>query len=890
MLRNPAFPSSAQWRCAVRNRGPLAVLAAFLLLAFASPADADDGVFAGSSPAPELTSGPASPDNDLAPRWTFSTPEVATFECSLSRDDVLVGDWAQCSSPVAYDLSSEPDGDYTFAVRARGADGTLSEPATGGYRLDTSVPALPTIVALPGPAAADRTPDWSFAGGAGGAGETFECRVDRDGSAGAAWAPCASPHQADLTGDPDGSYVFSVRGVAENGTRGPVRTDGYLLDTRAPDAPELSSSLPPVGNAQSATLAFGAEPAAQVECRIDGTAVTDWSPCESPYTFDFAGRPDGAYRLELRATDSAGNTSAPAAAEYTLDTTAPVAPAVDQPAPAPDSMLQPEFDFADDASDTYECRLDGPGGYATGWQACSSPAPYDLTGQPDGTYSFSVRGTDAAGNTGESGGASYVLARDPEAVDLRSGPGRTGRTRQPRWSFAVAGGSGFVCSLGFESAVLFKPATCGSPRTYDLSYRADGTYVFTVRASGSARADREPAIQEYELDSTAPARPDLEAEPVSPAADRKPGWRFSGEDGAALDCRVARGSATVVDWTSCTNHRRFDLGGAPDGDYRVSVRARDAAGNVSSPTTSDYDLDSTAPAAPTLKAAPVADAIDRSPTWAFSGESDAVFTCTLTRGSDVVAAKGSCAGARTYNLSGAQPGTYTFSVEATDTAGNKSQARVASYKLAAAPAKAPAGGGGAGSGGAGAGSSGGGDAGLSANGGGAGSDPGAAAGGAGAGDGAQPGATGGGRTSTTGPGRTGAQRTPAARAGGTADTPAGDAAAAAAGAGAGARGGNAAGRATDSAQTSTGDGGSKRSLNPSGIADALKNALGGATRETREAITSDAGKVVFPMSLLILLGAFLLVQSRIDRGDPKLALAPIDGAPDLEFGPPPTRR
>jgi hypothetical protein len=44
------------------------------------------------------------------------------------------------------------------------------------------------------------------------------------------------------------------------------------------------------------------------------------------------------------------------------------------------------------------------------------------------------------------------------------------------------------------------------------------------------------------------------------------------------------------------------------------------------------------------------------------------------------------------------------------------------------------------------------------------------------------------------------------------------------------------------------------------------------------------------MSILIILGGFLLVQSRIDRGDPKLALAPIDADPDLEFRPPPTRR
>jgi hypothetical protein len=39
--------------------------------------------------------------------------------------------------------------------------------------------------------------------------------------------------------------------------------------------------------------------------------------------------------------------------------------------------------------------------------------------------------------------------------------------------------------------------------------------------------------------------------------------------------------------------------------------------------------------------------------------------------------------------------------------------------------------------------------------------------------------------------------------------------------------------------------------------------------------------------LFLLLVAFLTVQDRIDRNDPKLALAPVYGEPDLAFAPPP---
>src|SRR3954454_9115202 len=261
-----------------------ALLGSILL---ATPAHADD-IFTSAIATPVVVSGPSSPDNDLAPSWSFSADDAASFECSLARQDTLVGDWAPCTSPTAYDLSTQSDGAYTFGVRAIGLDGAVSDSATSTYTLDTSVPAQPTITGLPGPASADRSPRWTFSGGEN---ENFECRLDRGKTAIAGWAPCSSPHEYDLTGEPDGAYLFSVRGVGAGGVRGPVRTDGYALDTQAPAAPAISSPPPAVGSARTVKLAFAAEQAAQVECRVIG-AVDDpgWRPCTSPYDFDLSGR------------------------------------------------------------------------------------------------------------------------------------------------------------------------------------------------------------------------------------------------------------------------------------------------------------------------------------------------------------------------------------------------------------------------------------------------------------------------------------------------------------------------------------------------------------------------------------------------------------------------
>ena len=161
----------------------------------------------------------------------------------------------------------------------------------------------------------------------------------------------------------------------------------------------------------------------------------------------------------------------------------------------------------------------------------------DLTGKPDGDYAFAVRATDTAGNTSQAGTTTYHLARVPGAVDLRTGPGRVGNDRRPRWTFNVAGGSNFVCAMTSPTGAPGNPVACGSPWTADLRGRPDRSYSLTVTA-GNGHA---PVTQTYELDSTAPAKPTLDAAPVSPAAKRDPAWHFSGEDGAALDCRVSRG-------------------------------------------------------------------------------------------------------------------------------------------------------------------------------------------------------------------------------------------------------------------------------------------------------------------------------------------------------------
>ena len=62
-----------------------------------------------------------------------------------------------------------------------------------------------------------------------------------------------------------------------------------------------------------------------------------------------------------------------------------------------------------------------------------------------------------------------------------------------------------------------------------------------------------------------------------------------------------------------------------------------------------------------------------------------------------------------------------------------------------------------------------------------------------------------------------------------------------------------------------------------------------ALGKAASAVARNADKSVFPGLLVAMVVGFFGIQSRIDRNDPKLGLAPVFADPDLEFGPPPPK-
>lgn len=103
------------------------------------------------------------------------------------------------------------------------------------------------------------------------------------------------------------------------------------------------------------------------------------------------------------------------------------------------------------------------------------------------------------------------------------------------------------------------------------------------------------------------------------------------------------------------------------------MAARDALNNTGS-ISSAFTVDQAAHAAPTITAGPADASNSTSASFSFTAEAGATFTCTLDGG-----AAASCTSPRSYT--GLTEGTHTFSVTATDAAGNSSPATTRTWTV-----------------------------------------------------------------------------------------------------------------------------------------------------------------------------------------------------------------
>ncbi len=271
--------------------------------------------------------------------------------------------------------------------------------------------------------------------------------------------------------------------------------DVDLTATQAPDRDDRVRSRWPDGR-RNPDLHVPPERRRCAECSIDqGTA--SYAPCSSALSHTPATNlADGSWTFRVRVSNAAGVDVETRA--FTVDTTAPAVGVSSGPT-GPTVAVRPAFGFTAEAGSAVLCSIDtGTANYGPCSGATSHTPSSDLA---QGSYTFRVRATDAAGNSAVSTRGFSVDTTKP-AVSITGGPTGTTNDLRPTFTFSAESGATVVCSLdsGTESfAACSGPGATHTPAA-DL---AQGTHTFRVRATDAA-GNTDTATRTFTVDTVAP--------------------------------------------------------------------------------------------------------------------------------------------------------------------------------------------------------------------------------------------------------------------------------------------------------------------------------------------------------------------------------------------------
>jgi len=511
---------------------------------------------------------------------------------------------------------------------------TLTGPVDGGPDVDGGPnDQLDTAIDV-APPTNSSSPDAAISFACAPQGCTLECELDGSG-----FAACTSP--INYTGLSDGLHTFRVRGVDQNGVVDPSPAEhSWVIDT---DLPETVITVAPEAVVASGDAAFEFlcdENDCVFECSLDGAI---YAACVSPFAVAVT---DGDHILAVRATDASGNVDDTSAEHSWRSDTTPPETTFDLTPAATAAASSAAFEFScNEASCDFECSMDG-----ADYVPCLSPSV--TLGLVDGTHTFDVRATDAAGNA-DASPATHMWSIDIGLADLTFTTVPASPTAQDAATFD------FTCDIAmcvYECQIDGGGFTA-CDKLVSYAGLTDGLHTFQVKVS----ADATPAEHNWIVDTTSPETT-IDTAPVDPTNVTNAGFVFScNELACTFECELdGDGSG----FTACTTPRNYNA--LLDAEHTFRVRAIDEVGNVDGSAAEHiWTVNTDAPEV-TIDATPPDRTNETSGSFSFScNEDSCTFECQLDGGTAET-----CNSPKVYfDL---EDGEHTFGVSAIDAAGNKS--------------------------------------------------------------------------------------------------------------------------------------------------------------------------------------------------------------------------
>jgi hypothetical protein len=440
---------------------------------------------------------------------------------------------------------------------------------------------------------------------------------------------------------------------------------------RADPPPESTIVTGPSGTVAKRTVGFSFFSQSRFStyrCRlVRGTDPDPWHDCSTGVDV-VGGLDDGSYVFEVAGTDERGITDlTPASRAFRVVTSSGPPVSVTAGPSGPQTSHEATFGFSSSVSvGGYECRLVPWGGLAD-WRSCdpATGAAYSAVG--DGTWDFQVRAIDPVSGEWSDPPATRLLIVD----DM--GPTFAVWQRPPTTTAATDASFGVTpletISGGLRCSVDGGATSDCSDGTFAVHELAPGLHTFSVDARDLLGSTRTTVLT-WTVDRTPPVVA-IVTKPKAFVASRAATFGFSSDETPgffACSVDLFPEMPCSVSWT---------IGPFSNGSHTISVRALDRAGQRSAPALWTWTVDTVRPVV-SLSGGPGEGSTTTSAraSFSFTANEPVTFRCALDGSTSRI-----CTSPRTYT--GLAPGAHTFSVSATDRAGNVSVAKVRHWTVAA---------------------------------------------------------------------------------------------------------------------------------------------------------------------------------------------------------------
>jgi hypothetical protein len=475
------------------------------------------------------------------------------------------------------------------------------------------------------------------------------------------------------TGLADGPHSFSVRGKKPGTYRPGSVVYNWVVDTTPPAAPTISPIATPTSSTSASVSFTDNDPSAtKFTCALDGGSP---SLCTSP--FAVSSLAEGSHTVVVRSQDSNGVLGGSASVTWVVDLTAPAN--VQLIGPSAPYAATTDFTFSATGATVFTCSLDGAAA-----SACTNPL--HLSGLADGSHSLVVNASDGAGNAAQPASASWTVdTTAPQTPSVVTGPADpTNQTTADLVLGNVDPSATMQCRV--DSVLDADWATCPSSLHFTGPF-ADGDHTIDVRAVDVAGNTFGTVQAAWTVDTSAPAPALFSGGPTSPSSDTDPVFSFVNTDLSAIGFLCAFDPADPTDqsvYTDCDvdNLPLSFVAPLADGQHALYVESVDASSNFSSPVFWAWTIDTGAPAAPSFASGPAVSTTDTTAQFVFSSEPFAQFDCSVDGAATVACSS-------PFSLTGLALGAHSFSVTATDGAGNTGSPATYAWTVTAPPVVTP---------------------------------------------------------------------------------------------------------------------------------------------------------------------------------------------------------